>query len=244
MKTSYPPVYLVTLLVLAMLGAILLCCRRQISTAQVAGGSIPLPAAKTKGEMSLEEAIAKRRSIRAFSSRTLTMEQISQLAWAAQGITDSKRMLRAAPSAGALYPLELYFVTSEGAFHYLPVRQAHRPELVEGAEDHSLAQLATADLRSPLAAAALGQNSVASAPLDVVIAAVYERTRKKYGNRAERYVHLEAGHAAQNLLLQATALGLAGVPVGAFDDEKVAAVLSLPDDQQPLYIIPIGYPPD
>ena len=231
MKTSYPPVYLVTLLVLAMLGAILLCCRRQISTAQVAGGSIPLPAAKTKGEMSLEEAIAKRRSIRAFSTRTLTMEQISQLAWAAQGITDSKRMLRAAPSAGALYPLELYFVTSEGAFHYLP-------------EDHSLAQLATADLRSPLAAAALGQNSVASAPLDVVIAAVYERTRKKYGNRAERYVHLEAGHAAQNLLLQATALGLAGVPVGAFDDEKVAAVLSLPDDQQPLYIIPIGYPPD
>ena len=188
-----------------------------------------LPEVRAEGEMSVEQAIAQRRSVRSFAEKKLDLTQISQLAWAAQGITDPKRGYRAAPSAGALYPLEVYLVTPDGTYHYAP--RGHRMTLV-----------AAGDLRGRLATAALGQKCVANAPLDVVIAAVYERTMVKYGRRGIRYVHMEAGHAAENIVLQAVALGLGAVTVGAFDDSSVKEVIGLPQQQEPLYIIPVGYP--
>ncbi|MEW6059799.1 MAG: SagB/ThcOx family dehydrogenase [Actinomycetota bacterium] len=177
--------------------------------------------------MSLEEALALRRSVREFTGATLTLEELSQLLWAAQGIT-AEWGGRTAPSAGALYPLEIYVATADGLCHYLP--EGHRAEV-----------LSHVDLRGPLAHAALDQSSVSDAPAVFVITAVFARTAAKYGERAERYVHLEAGHVAQNLLLEATALGLAGVPVGAFSDADVQQTLGLPSDHAPLYLVPIGH---
>ena len=178
--------------------------------------------------MSLEQAITQRRSVRSFTDRELTQSQLSQLLWAAQGITDP-RGLRAAPSAGALYPLELYVVSSGGLYHYQP-------------DGHRVVTLAEEDLRQAVWEAGLKQDALRDAPAVFLIAAVYQRTAIKYGDRAERYVHLEAGHAAQNLLLQAVALGLGGVPIGAFNDDQLHSALSLPQDHAPLYLIPVGYP--
>ena len=189
----------------------------------------PLPAPSKEGKMSLEQALAGRRSIRSFKAEALTREQISQLCWAAQGISDPKRGLRTSPSAGALYPLELYVVTGEGVEHYVP-------------KGHALEKHREGDLRGKLQGAALGQSCVGKAPATFVIAAVVSRTQRKYGQRAERYVWMEVGHAAQNILLQATALGLGAVPVGAFRDEEVAKALSLPADHAPQYLIPVGVP--
>lgn len=189
---------------------------------------IDLPEPKTDGETSVEEAIAARRSVRSFAAQQLTMGEIGQLAWSAQGITEPRRHFRAAPSAGATYPLELYVVTPEALLHYQP-------------DEHKMRRVREGDLRRELAQAALGQGSVSGAAADFVVAAVYERTAQRYGTRAERYVHIEVGHAAENLHLQAVALGLASVPIGAFDDDTVAQVLGLPEDQKPLYIIPVGH---
>lgn len=193
---------------------------------------IILPQPKLKGKVSLEEAIFKRRSQREFQRKDLSLEQIGQLLWAAQGITAKRGgfNFRAAPSAGALYPLELYALTKDGLYHYIP-------------EGHKLENLSDRDLRGDLADAALGQGSVASSALDIVICAVYERVTSKYGQRGVRYVHIEAGHAAQNIHLQAVALGLGSVPIGAFSDEGVQKTLGLPKDHEPLYIIPVGYTP-
>lgn len=187
-----------------------------------------LPAPSQRSEVSLEEALTRRRSIREFREEGLSSAEISQLLWAGQGITDP-RGLRTAPSAGALYPLELYAATGEGVYHYL-------------SQGHRLAILSPEDMRLGLWEAGLKQGALREAPAIIVIAAVYARTEGKYGDRAERYVHLEAGHAAQNILLQATALDLGAVPIGAFYDQEVQEVLGLPSDQEPLYLIPVGYP--
>ena len=187
-----------------------------------------LPPPKTKGEVSLEETLEKRRSIRSFTSQTLTWEQISQLLWAAQGITETRYGLRTAPSAGGTYPLETYLVVKEGVYHYNP-------------QKHEVERITETDVRPKLCRAALGQEWVEEAPVNIVIAAIYRRTQRRYGQRGTRYVHIEVGHAAQNIHLQAVALGLDSVPVGAFYDEEVSRVLSLPKDHQPLYIISIGY---
>jgi len=191
---------------------------------------IQLPQPITKGTISLEEVIAKRRSQRSFDKKELSTYQISQLLWAAQGITEKRGDygLRSAPSAGALYPMQIYALTKDGAYHYLP-------------EKHALEVLSESDLRGDLCKASLGQSSVRDAPLDIVICAVYERVTSKYGQRGVRYVDIETGHAAQNIHLQAVALGLSSVPVGAFKDEAVKKCLSLPAACEPLYIIPIGY---
>jgi SagB-type dehydrogenase family enzyme len=188
-----------------------------------------LPPPLLAGQMSLEEAVATRRSVRQFTQRSLTLKEISQLCWAGQGITDPGGRFRAAPSAGALYPIELYFVTADGVDHYQP-------------EHHRLRRYSTGDARRPLQQAALNQEAIGDAPVCVVVAAVVKRTARKYGGRAERYCFIEAGHVAQNILLQATALHLAGVPIGAFEDEKVAAVLKLPKDHRVLYLLAIGPP--
>lgn len=199
------------------------------SPVQPATTVLPLPSPSTVGAMSVEEALAARRSVRDFSTRPLSSAQVGQLLWAAQGVTDAQGR-RTAPSAGARYPLELYAVSAQATFRYLPA-------------EHALATIREGDLRQELCAAALGQEAVGSAPLVVVIVAVPARTAARYGQeRAMRYIQLEAGHAAQNLLLQAVALGLGGVPVGAFDDSRVSAILGLPADQAPLYLLPVGYP--
>jgi SagB-type dehydrogenase family enzyme len=191
---------------------------------------IQLPKTKQSSSVSLEEAIAKRRSVRAYLTKDLSLEQIGQLLWSAQGITGQKsgRTLRAAPSAGALYPMEIYALTKDGLFHYLP-------------EGHQLELVSSKDLRPELASACFGQGFVKEVPLDIIICAVYERISARYGERGRRYAEIEAGHIAQNLHLQAVALGLASVPVGAYDDSAVKKALSLPQDQEPIYIIPVGY---
>jgi SagB-type dehydrogenase family enzyme len=178
--------------------------------------------------MSLEEAIANRRSVREFTDERLSWAQVSQLLWAAQGLTDP-RGLRAAPSAGGLYPLEIYVALPGGGYHYLPA-------------GHVVEMVTEEDLRDDLWGAGLQQDALREAAAIFMITAVYERTEGKYGERAERYVELEAGHAAQNLLLQAVALDLGAVPIGAFYDDQVKAALGLPPDHRPLYLIPVGYP--
>jgi SagB-type dehydrogenase family enzyme len=191
---------------------------------------IALPAPRLEGEMSLEEAIANRRSVREFTEDPLSWEEISQLLWAAQGITDP-RGLRAAPSAGALYPLELYVAVAEGVYRYLPM-------------GHALQVVSEEDLRHDVWEAGLRQGALQEAPAIFVVTAVYQRTEAKYGDRAERYVKLEAGHAAQNILLEAVALELGAVPIGAFYDEQLETALSLPVDHKPFYLIPVGHPED
>jgi len=181
------------------------------------GGPVPLPAPVTTGTISLEKAIGKRRSMRAFRPDPLPAATIGQLLWAGQGVTSADGK-RAAPSAGALYPLELYVVTPEQVMHYLPA--GHRAQT-----------RAVSDLRPELKAAAVGQSSVGTAPVIIVVAAVPDRLNQRYGDKAEAFVQLEVGHAAQNILLQAAALGLAAVPVGSLNPAQAADTLALPADQ-------------
>lgn len=215
--------------------------RERPSTSSAMEGSpdevVRLPPPRTVGSMSVEEAIARRRSIREYTNEPLSLGDLSQLLWAAQGITEPKWGLRSAPSAGATYPLELYVVVGEGGvdgleagvYHYVP-------------EGHELRRVLSGDHRGSLARVALEQAWVAVAPVDLVVAAVYERTTSRYGERGIRYVHMEVGHVGENIYLQAMALGLGTVVVGAFDDEGVRRVLELPEDEKPLYVIPIGHP--
>lgn len=192
--------------------------------------SVKLPAPRQTGRIPLEEALARRRSVRELAPTPLRDVEHGQLLWAAQGITDRARGYRTAPSAGALYPLEIYLVTHAGVFRYEP-------------RMHALEPISSRDVRGTLCEAALGQEMVRDAPAVFVLVGVYARTARKYGEaRAERYVQLEAGHAAQNLLLEAVALDLAAVPVGAFDDDAVRRGLGLPASDQPLYLIPVGHP--
>lgn len=190
---------------------------------------VKLPPPRLESKISLEETLAKRRSIRSFSSAKLSWQEIGQLLWAAQGITAKNEGLRAAPSAGALYPLEMYVIIEEGVYHYRP-------------NDHHLQRLLADNVRNELGRAALGQECVKDAPAVFVITGVIERTARKYGERSQRYVAIEAGHAAENLLLQATALGLGAVPVGAFHDEQIENLLKLPNGEKVLYLIPVGRP--
>ncbi|MCX8041224.1 MAG: SagB/ThcOx family dehydrogenase [Thermodesulfobacteriaceae bacterium] len=191
---------------------------------------IKLSDPKLKGNISLEEALSKRRSVREFATTPLTLQEVSQLLWAAQGIT-SPWGGRTAPSAGALYPLEIYLVAGQvknlpsGIYKYQP-------------KDHSLLRISEGDKREEVWKAALKQPWVKNAPVIFIFTAVYQRTTQKYGERGIRYVHIETGHAAQNLLLQAVALDLVGVPVGAFYDEVLKKTLNIKED--PLYIISIG----
>ena len=197
-------------------------------------GVIKLPEPRRDSKTSVEAALRRRRSVREFKKELLTPAEISQLLWATQGITDPEGK-RTAPSAGALYPLEVFLVVGkEGA---LPAGvYKYRPQ------GHDLACVAEADKRAKLAAAALEQDWLADAPATIVIAAVYERTAGKYRHRAERYVHMEVGHTSQNVHLQAVALELGTVVVGAFDDAEVKRVLTLAENEQPLCLMPVGKP--
>jgi SagB-type dehydrogenase family enzyme len=198
---------------------------------------VPLPPPSRKGIMSLEEAIARRRSIRDFAPESISQAQLSQILWAAQGISNAGGRYRTVPSAGATYPLEIFVVCggngidgiAAGVYQY-------------NVESHSLVQYHKGDVRAELALAALDQEFVYEAPVDIIICVAYSRTLSGYGGRGERYVHAEVGHAGQNIYLQATALGLATVAIGAFHDEQVREVLRLDKQYKPLYIMPIGKP--
>lgn len=194
-----------------------------------AGYSAPseLPEPSGLAGVTLADALASRRSVREFGDVALTEQQVSDLLWAAQGVTSAEGG-RTAPSAGALYPLEVYLVTDGEVRHYLP--DGHRIET----RDSASVRLAVAD--------AVGQDAARDAPAVVVIAGVPTRVEPKYGGRAERYLLLEAGHAAQNLLLAATALGLGAVPIGAFGDDALARALGLPPGEETVYAIPVGSP--
>lgn len=195
----------------------------------IAGKISGLPEPNTTGSVFLEQTLEKRRSIRSFKTDKLSIDQISQLLWAAQGITAPMSGFRTAPSAGATYPLELYVVTGDWVGLYQP-------------RGHKLNILSNKDQRTKLAAASFGQMFISKAPLSIVIASVPARTEGRYGKKAKRYINMEVGHAAQNIHLQAVALGLGSVPVGAFSELAVKKILNLPENQIPLYIIPVGYP--
>jgi SagB-type dehydrogenase family enzyme len=190
--------------------------------------TIRLPERGASASDGFDELLSARRSIREFSARPLTEDEIGRLLWAAQGVTSSAGG-RTTPSAGGLYPLELYVATADGVFRYL-------------AADHRLEVQSEGDVRGLLYQAGLEQTAIRDAPAVFVVTGVVERTESRYGDRAERYVILEAGHAAQNMLLQAVALELGAVPIGAFDDDRVTSILGLVQGEVPLYLIPVGDP--
>jgi SagB-type dehydrogenase family enzyme len=211
-------------------------------------GMIPLPAPDLTGGAPLTRSLAGRRSVRSFSEASISLQDVAQLLWAAQGVTQEgptppgwrsewgawRGGLRTAPSAGALYPLEIYLVADRveglepGLYRYVPVK-------------HALTPVGDCGTRQ-LAGAALDQRAVSDAAAVVVVTGVYERTAAKYGERASRYVQIEVGAAGENLLLQATAVGLGAVFVGAFRDDAVSRVLGLPEDRAPLGLLPVGRP--
>ncbi len=195
--------------------------------------NIVLPPTRTEGTVPVETALAQRRSVRAFTPQPLTLDQLARILWAAQGVTGNRWPLRTVPSAGALYPLEIYVVAGQGRDLIAGIYR-YRPA------DHTLTAVATGDHREPLARAALGQGWLAQAPAVLAITGVVARTAAKYGQRAERYVFMEAGHAAQNVYLQVQAEGLGTTAVGAFRDTAVRALLRLADDEMPLYLMPVG----
>jgi SagB-type dehydrogenase family enzyme len=207
-------------------------CAGPATTSPEEAAPLQLPAPRYDSNVSLEASLSQRRSVRDYTGEPLTLAELSQLCWAAQGITDPVGF-RTAPSAGGLYPLELYAVVGgveglePGVYRYV-------------SEGHRAVKTLDGDRRESLADAALGQAWVENGAVVFVLAAVYERTTGKYGERGIRYVQMEAGHAAENLCLQATALGLGAVTVGAFHDDRVSRTLGMPENEKPLYVIPVG----
>ncbi len=197
---------------------------------------IQLPDPHTESDVSVEKAISSRRSKRDFKDKPIGMQQVAQLMWSAQGITGQRGRKRAAPSAGATYPMVVFVAVGEngvggipaGVYRYVP-------------EKHALKEIRSGDVRGGVAEAALGQNFIAEAPVDIILGANYRRTARRYGERAKRYVRMEAGHVSQNIYLQAETLGLGTVSVGAFEDDELSEVCDLPDNVAPLYVMPVGH---
>lgn len=195
-----------------------------------------LPGPVLKGDVSVEQAIKHRRTIRSYRSKPLSPEQFSQILWAAQGVTEDRGYKRSAPSGGALYPLDIYAVVGEngvkalgaGIYHYDPVK-------------HAALLITKGDFREDVARTALSQMWMAGAPLNLVITSEYRRITSKYGARGERYAMIEAGHVGQNIFLQAQALGLRAGIVGAFHDNDVIRILKIKRSHEPLLIMPVGY---
>jgi SagB-type dehydrogenase family enzyme len=200
-----------------------------------------LPAPKTDGVVSVENALANRRSHRSFQNRAISAEQLSQILWAAYGITSPmpnqpglRGGLRTSPSAGALYPLEIYVIAGNvqgieaGVYRYI-------------SGEHKIVRTISGDLRDELTEAALRQGMIREAPVTVFYSAVFSRMTGRYGDRGRLYAYIELGHSAQNVYLQAEALGLGTCAIGAFVDSRVRQVLQLPAEEEPLYLMPIGY---
>jgi len=201
-----------------------------ITSGEQTVNAIKLPAPLLKGNLSVEEALFRRRSVREYRDEPLTVGEVGQLLWSAQGITAGWGG-RTAPSAGATYPLEVYLVAGKveglkpGLYLYLP-------------SSHNLVRTIEGDLRKNLALAAFGQKMIEAAPATIVIVGAFHRTTVRYGDRGFRYVYMEAGHAGENIYLQAEASGLATVGIGAFNDKVVKEILKLKED--PIYLMPVG----
>jgi SagB-type dehydrogenase family enzyme len=195
--------------------------------------TIHLPKIRETGIISITESLSQRRSIRKYTDESLTVEELSQLLWAGQGLTNSQGN-RTSPSAGGLYPIELLAVVSNvdklenGVYEYDPL-------------NHAIISKATGDIGRELAEAALQQECLMNCPVSIIIAADIGKLSWKYGNRAERYVYMESGHVSQNIYLQATGMKLGTVAVGAFFDDRIRQALKLPQNLQPLYLMPIGH---
>jgi SagB-type dehydrogenase family enzyme len=194
---------------------------------------IQLPLPNYDGNTSVEKALLDRRSVRNYSEGQLNLSELSQILWSAQGITDKTNGLRTSPSAGALYPLEIYVAAANvkslepGLYKYNP-------------HDHTLDLISEGDIRNDMSNASLKQGAITNSSAIIIITAIYERTSVKYGKRAERYVFMEAGHAGQNIYLQCVSLGLGTVMIGAFNDDALKKVLNLPDIEHPLALYPVG----
>jgi len=202
---------------------------------------VNLPKPKTDSSVSVEAALNGRRSVRTYRNKPISLAEISQILWAAYGVTETidnipslRGGLRTTPSAGALYPLEIYLVVGavtnlpSGIYKYL-------------SSEHKLKKISTGDKRAALCKAALGQSMIKNAPISLVYSAVFERTTRKYGKRGrERYVCMDLGHSAQNVYLQAYSLGFGTCAVGAFHDNNVKKVIGMPKEEEPLYIMPVG----
>lgn len=208
----------------------------------ITGNTVYLPLPRQVSNVTVEEAILWRRSLREYKDEPLTLTQLSMILWATQGITDPTRRFRAAPSAGATYPLVLYVVVGDRGVLLEPGKYLRAGVYRYDVMKHALTKVREGDLREELAKASLNQPWVRDAPVDLVMCAVFERTTRVYGERGIRYVYMEAGHAAQNVYLMATALGLGTVVVGAFHDDWVASVVKAGKDEAPLYVIPVGVP--
>jgi SagB-type dehydrogenase family enzyme len=217
----------------AVMGSFALPRQSKHETLMVESRLVRLPDPVKRGQVSIEEVLARRRSRRSYLGEPVLLRYISQLCWAAQGVTEVATGLRSAPSAGALYPIELFLVVGDsdlaaGVYHYV-------------CREHSLEIARKGDYRKDLREASLDQEWVEHSALDFVITAIYARMMVKYGDRGrDRYVPMEAGHAAENIYLQAEALGLGTVSIGAFDDERVREVIAAPDEYVPLYVMPVG----
>ena len=195
--------------------------------AEQASTEIKLPDPVTDGDVSLEKTISARGSVRIYKNKPLKPEDLGQLLWAGQGQL-SKRGRRTAPSAGARYPMTLYVVQKTGLWKYLP-------------KTHSLLKIHHENIKGKLAMASLGQSPVTSAPSVILVVANVNITARKYKKRAVRYCDLEAGHIAQNIALQAVARKIGMVTIGAFNDDKIRALLDLPEHFRICYVLPVGY---
>lgn len=198
-----------------------------------------LPVVNTTGTVTVEQAIGQRRTVRSFIPKKLSLDQLAQLLWAVQGITGKRNAFRSTPSAGALYPMDVYVVAGQGCVDEIKAGVYHYE-----AREHALAAMAESDLRVEVAEASLSQMWMARAPVNFIITAEYKRVCNKYGRRGERYAMIETGHIGQNLFLQAEALGLKAGIVGAFDDAEINRLLNLPRAHEPLLIMPVGYATD
>jgi len=202
-------------------------------------GAISLPKPLYKGTVSVEEALKARRTTRSFSSRPLKLKQLSQILWGAYGVTARKygSLLKTAPSAGALYPLDIYCVVGKGSVDNLAPGVYHF-----NPEDHSASLLREGDQRAEVARHSLHQVWMARAPLMLIVTGEYERSTTKYGPRGVTYTHIEAGCVGQNIFLQAEAMGLKVGIVGAFNNSKITAITGLPSSHEPMLIMPVGFP--
>jgi SagB-type dehydrogenase family enzyme len=235
MKNKWVLIAILCFFLILLGGAMFNRFKRQDRPSRINSGElITLPQPVLDSKISIEAALQERRSIRDYTPESLSISEISQLLWAAQGITRPGGY-RTAPSAGALYPLEVFLVSGQvdnlpaGVYRYKP-------------EEHGLNLVLTGDILEELSAAALGQDAIRNAPAAIVITGIFERTMVKYGNRGIQYVHMEVGGAAENIYLQAESLDLGTVFIGAFHDDQVSQVLNLDDQEEPLCIMPVGKP--
>lgn len=217
---------------------------RDLSGVVVVGGEVLLPLPDRVTAVSVEEAILLRKSVREWSDAPVSVEHLSLLLWASQGVVEEVDgwLRRAAPSAGATYPLEIYVVTGVNGVYLSSGEYLAAGVYKYDYRRNSIRVVREGDVRRELWDATLRQDWVRDAPVSIVVCAVYERTTWRYGERGVRYVHMEAGHVGQNIYLMSAALGLGTVAVGAFHDEELAEVINAPRNEHPLYVFPVGVP--